>query len=254
MRKSLIVTALIAALPLMSTAHAEEESPFSGNFSLTTNYVFRGISQTQSNPAVQGGVDYAHSSGFYVGTWASNVGWVDDIAKTRNNMEWDFYFGYAGEAGPISYDVGAIRYFYPGNSISGVATPDTTEVYVSAGWEFLTLKYSHSVSKYLFGWTGLDTDSTRNSNYLELNAEYEIMAGWTASAHIGHQYIKHNSKASYSDWGLGVSKDIGIGTVALNYADSDANGDCSKGEPYCFGSSGKDAAGSHFYVSFSKDF
>lgn len=254
MRKSLIATALLAALPMIGTAQAEGPHSLSGNITLTTDYVFRGISQSQGQPALQGGFDYAHESGFYIGTWASNVGWVDDVAKKNNSMEIDLYLGYAGEAGPISYDVGAIRYFYPGSSISGVATPDSTEVYVALGWEFIELKYSHAVSKYLFGWTGTNTDSTRNSNYLELNADYEFAAGWTASAHVGRQIIKKNGGASYADWAVGISKDVGFGTVALTYSDSDADGSCSKGEPYCFGDTGKNAAGDRFVLSFSKEF
>ena len=202
MRKSLIATALLATLPMIGTAQAEGPHSLSGNITLTTDYVFRGISQSQGQPALQGGFDYAHESGFYIGTWASNVGWVDDMAKKNNSMEIDLYLGYAGEAGPISYDVGAIRYFYPGSSISGVATPDSTEVYIALGWEFIELKYSHAVSKYLFGWTGTNSNSTRNSNYLELNADYEFAAGWTASAHVGRQIIKKNGGASYADWAV----------------------------------------------------
>lgn len=253
MRKTILASALLATLSMTGAVHAEE-SPFSANVALTTDYVFRGISQTQGQPALQGGFDYAHSSGFYIGTWASNVGWVDDVAKKNNSMEIDLYLGYAGEAGPISYDVGAIRYFYPGSSLSGVATPDSTEVYVAFGWEFLELKYSHAVSKYLFGWTGTNTNSTRNSNYLELNAAYGFAEGWEASAHVGRQIIKNNGGASYADWSVGISKDVGFGTVALNYSDSDADGSCSKGEPYCFGDTGKNAAGDRFVLSFSKEF
>lgn len=254
MRKSLIATALLATLPMIGTAQAEGPHSLSGNITLTTDYVFRGISQSQGQPALQGGFDYAHESGFYIGTWASNVGWVDDMAKKNNSMEIDLYLGYAGEAGPISYDVGAIRYFYPGSSISGVATPDSTEVYIALGWEFIELKYSHAVSKYLFGWTGTNSNSTRNSNYLELNADYEFAAGWTASAHVGRQIIKNNGSASYADWAVGISKDVGFGTVALTYSDSDADGSCSKFEPYCFGDTGKNAAGDRFVLSFSKEF
>lgn len=254
MRKTILTTALLAILPLMGTAHAQEESPFSANLTLTTDYVFRGISQTQGKPAVQGGFDYAHSSGFYIGTWASNVAWVDDLYKENNSMEIDLYLGYGNTVGPVSYDVGAIRYFYPGDNIGGVATPDSTEVYLALGWEFLELKYSHSVSKYLFAWTSPTGGSTRNSNYLELNAEYEFADTWAVSAHVGRQIIKSNGSASYADWGVGVSKDVGFGTVALNYTDSDADGSCSKGEPYCFGDSPKNAAGDRLVLSFSKEF
>lgn len=101
MRKTLLATALVAALPFAGTAHAGD-GPISANLTLTTDYVFRGISQSQGKPALQGGFDYAHASGLYIGTWGSNVGWVDDIAKTNNSVELDLYAGYAGEAGPLS--------------------------------------------------------------------------------------------------------------------------------------------------------
>lgn len=253
MRKTILASALLAALSAAGAAHAEE-SPFSANVALTTDYVFRGISQSQGQPALQGGFDYAHSSGFYIGTWASNVGWVDDLYKKNNSVEIDLYLGYAGEAGPISYDVGAIRYYYPGSGISGAVTPDSTEVYVAFGWEFLELKYSHAVSKYLFAWTSPSGKNSRNSNYLELNAAYGFGEGWEASAHLGRQIIKNFGGASYADWGVGISKDVGFGTVALNYTDSDADGSCSRVEPYCFGDTGKNAAGDRFVLSFSKEF
>lgn len=174
MRKTLLATALtvVAALPVAGSAHAD--GPISANLTLTTDYVFRGISQSQGKAALQGGFDYAHESGLYIGTWGSNVGWVDDIAKTNNSLELDLYAGYAGEAGPLSYDIGVLQYYYPGDKIAGTPSPDSTELYLALGWEFLELKYSHAISKHLFGWTGTNGEKTRNSNYVELNAEYEI--------------------------------------------------------------------------------
>ena len=254
MRKTLLATALTvaAALPVAGTAHAD--GPISANLTLTTDYVFRGISQSQGKAALQGGFDYAHASGLYIGTWGSNVGWVDDIAKTNNSLELDLYAGYAGEAGPLSYDVGVLQYYYPGDKIAGTPSPDSTELYLALGWEFLELKYSHAISKHLFGWTGTNGEKTRNSNYVELNAEYEIAPTWSLSAHVGHQRIRRNSDASYTDWGLGISKDVGFGTVAFNYSDSDADGSCALSQPYCFGSNGKNAAGDHYVLSFSKEF
>jgi uncharacterized protein (TIGR02001 family) len=76
---ALVLTGLVGA----STAvMAAEESPhkLSANVGLYSNYVFRGISQTGGDPAIQGGLDYTHSSGFYLGTWASNVGWIEDYS------------------------------------------------------------------------------------------------------------------------------------------------------------------------------
>ena len=90
MTKSLIALALVSAFAAPAFA---EEAPasahtFTGNVGFVSDYVFRGISQTQNHPAIQGGFDYNHASGFYVGTWASNVGWVtrsDYSAKDNNS-------------------------------------------------------------------------------------------------------------------------------------------------------------------------
>ena len=91
---ALVLTGLVAAPTL---AMAEEESPhsLSANVTLTSDYIFRGISQTGGDPAIQGGLDYSHKSGFYLGTWASNVGWIEDFQGYESgNMEIDLYGGF----------------------------------------------------------------------------------------------------------------------------------------------------------------
>ena len=156
---ALVLTGLVG-VPAFAMA-AEEESPhsLSGNITLTSDYVFRGVSQTQGGPAIQGGFDYAHASGFYVGTWASNVDWVSTVAgtpavafKDNNSMEIDLYGGYRGSVGDVGYDVGVITYYYPGDQVAGSNDPDTTEVYIGASWKFLSAKYSYTVSDHFVGW------------------------------------------------------------------------------------------------------
>jgi uncharacterized protein (TIGR02001 family) len=245
---ALVLTGLVG-MPAFVMAADEPDSPFSANITLTSDYLFRGVSQTTNKPAIQGGFDYAHASGFYVGTWASNVDWV--TTKDNTSMEIDLYAGYAGSlpAG-FGYDVGAITYYYPGNKIAGEPTPDTTEVYVSGSWEFLSLKYSHTVSKYFVAWEGANGEKTRGSGYLELNAEYDLGGGWGVSGHVGRQKVKNYSAASYTDWNIGVSKDIGFGTVALTYSDTNA-----KDSEYTWGANDdKKVADGRVFVSFSKEF
>ena len=95
--------ALVALLATAGTAVAEGE--WSGNVAITSDYVWRGISQTDEDPAIQGGFDYANGM-FYAGTWASNVDFGDD---SDTNIEVDFYGGLAGalESG-VTWDVGVI--------------------------------------------------------------------------------------------------------------------------------------------------
>ncbi len=245
---ALVLTGLVGT---SAVAVAAEKSPhsLSGNINLTSDYLFRGVSQTTNKPAIQGGFDYAHESGFYAGTWASSVDWVG--TKDDNSMEIDFYAGYTGSLpADIGYDVGLITYFYPGDKIAGAPTPDTTEAYISGSWEFLTLKYSHTLSKYFVAWAGAGGEKTRGSNYLELNAEHDLGDGWGIAGHIGRQKVKKYSAADYTDWNIGVSKDVGFGTVSLTYSDTNA-----KDSEYTWGANGDEkVADGRVFLAFSKEF
>ncbi|WP_142809436.1 TorF family putative porin [Tepidiphilus olei] len=226
---ALPLTAMFCALHVIPSAHAEEspQSPYSLSFSLgaTSDYVFRGVSQTQNEPAVQGGLEFAHASGIYIGLWGSNVAWVKDGGyKDDNSLEVDLYGGFRGNfTEDFGYDAGIITYYYPGNKISGATDPDTTEVYAGVSWRTISFKYSHAVSKHLFGWTADDGGKTRGSYYLDLSGTYDLGSGWSVLAHVGYQDIKDNDEASYTDWKLGVSKDLGFGIVSLAYTDTDAS-------------------------------
>ena len=255
MKKSLIALALVGAFA--APAIAEEAAgphSFSANAALVSDYVFRGISQTQNRPAIQGGFDYSHSSGLYLGTWGSNVSWVQDTGmKTNNSLELDVYGGYKGAVGPVSYDVGVLQYYYPGDVVAGVKNTNSTEVYVGVGFSIFTLKYSHAVSSNLFGWyNAAKTEKTRGSGYWDLSAAYDLGDGWGVSAHVGHQTIKNLSAASYTDWKLGVTKDLGVGVLGLSYTDTNAKASCSAADPYCW--NGKDVGKGRAILSFSKSF
>jgi len=155
MRKTLLIAALAAAASLPGLASAQASSPHSvsGNMGIFSDYRFRGISQTFDQPAIQGGIDYSHSSGFYVGTWASNV---SGNIYTDGTIEMDVYGGFKFPLGPVTLDVGALQYLYPGAETGGVKY-DTLEAYLGAGWKWFTLKYSVTLDDY-FGLT--DSDGT----------------------------------------------------------------------------------------------
>ena len=103
--KKVSISSLIAAGLLATTAQAE----ITANVALSTDYMYRGISQTDSTPALSGGFDYSHESGFYAGLWASNV---DSAFYSGANIEIDTYFGYGGGNENWAYDVGFLCYFY----------------------------------------------------------------------------------------------------------------------------------------------
>ncbi|UCV15180.1 TorF family putative porin [Quatrionicoccus australiensis] len=260
MKKSLIALALVgafAAPAFAEEAAAPAEHTFTANIGAVTNYVFRGITQSQHQPAIQGGVDYAHSSGIYVGTWASSIEWVnrrDFVYQKDNNIELDLYAGYKGAIGDFSYDVGAIRYFYPGDfttSTGALVTANTTEAYISGSWKYFTLKYNRALTSFI-GWGGTSSENkSKGSDYIDLTMTYPIDETLNVIAHIGHQNVKNNSFASYNDIKLGVTKDFGFAVVGLAYTATDADHKLLNGD-YNF--SGKNAGKQVLAASITKTF
>ena len=224
MKRALIAAAVAGVVAAAAApALAAEESPFSANVSIVSDYKFRGLSQTNAEPALQGGFDYAHASGLYLGTWASSISWLSDgQADVSSSLEWDFYGGYSGTSGEFGYDFGLLYYYYPGSYPGGFNSPDTLEAYVKGSWKFLSLKYSHSLTD-LFG-----AVDSKNSNYLDLGAEFALPQGYTLGAHVGHQKIKGmaGSCDSYIDYSVGVSKSFGGFDFGLNYVDTDYDDQC----------------------------
>lgn len=196
----------LAAAMLAAPAFADD---LSFNAALTSDYRYRGISQSRLQPAAQGGADFASAAtGLYVGAWASTINWMRD-AGGAGRVELDVYGGKRGQlTADISYDAGVLTYVYKG-SVAGLDNPDTTEIYGQLGYGPLTLKYSHSVTS-LFGFV-----DSRNSGYLDLGASIDAGAGYTVNLHAGRQRVKNNGSADYSDWKLGVTKDLGFASVQL---------------------------------------
>jgi uncharacterized protein (TIGR02001 family) len=182
------------------------------NVGLFSEYIFRGLSQTAGKPAVQGGFDWTHSSGFYAGTWASNISWLEDFGLySRSSLEWDFYGGYKNTfpgAEDWTYDIGTLYYYYPGSKYSGVTSANTWEVYGAIGWKWVSVKASYNVQDY-FGVANSD-----GTWYIDLSATYPIgETGWALLGHYGHADVNHNSIASYDDWKLGASFTVPDGVL-----------------------------------------
>ncbi|MGD9887685.1 MAG: TorF family putative porin [Halothiobacillaceae bacterium] len=254
LRTGLLLALGLATAPVFAADAPAEAAPaytLTGNLGLASDYVFRGVSQTQNQPAVSGGVDFG-ISGFYLGMWASNVAWVSDSnLKDNNSLEVDFYGGYKGAlTEDFGYDLGVITYYYPGDDVDGATTPDTTEIYAGLSWKTLSLKYNYTVSDYFVGWTTTEGGKTQGSYYIDLSGTYDLGDGWGVLGHVGYQNVKDNSDASYTDWKLGVSKDVGFGVFTLAYTDTDA-----KKETYTFGlDNPKEVADAKAVLTFSKSF
>jgi len=232
MRKTLLASALLAALPFTASVHAED-SPIAANIGFVSDYAYRGFSQTDERPALQGGFDYAHDSGLYVGVWGSNVSWLSDSDPAiSNSLEIDVYGGYKGSVGAIGYDVGLLQYYYPGSYPKPYNSPNTLEGYVGLSWEFLSFKYSYAFTD-LFGYEKSD-----GSQYYDLGAAIDIGAGVTLAAHVGYNDIK--GQDDYTDWKIGVSKEFVGLNFGLHYVDTDVDN--------------ADLADERFILSVSKSF
>ena len=213
---ALLFTGIASAQTTAAPAAPEPEYTLAFNVGAVTDYRYRGISQSRLKPALQGGIDFTHKSGFYLGTWASSIKWIKDGGGDAS-AEVDAYGGYKFNAGPVAMDVGLLRYLYPNSSLA--VNPDTTEVYAAGTWGPATLKYSHAVTN-LFGFS-----DSKNSYYVDLNATFDTgVWGLTVTPHIGYQRVSNNSSFSYTDWSVGLGKDFGNGfSASLAYVDTNTD-------------------------------
>lgn len=187
----LLAVAALAVAPMLASAQ------LSANVSVTTNYKYRGQDQGNNKPALQGGFDYAHSSGFYVGNWNSSIGF------TASGLESDLYAGYKFSAAGLGFDVGILTYIYP-----TLSAADTTELYGAATWGPITAKYSHTISDDYFGY---GAGSNRGTGYWNLAFAQEVMKGLTVKASYGYTNFDNPANVNYADYSLGLAYDLGDG-------------------------------------------
>jgi uncharacterized protein (TIGR02001 family) len=228
MKKALCAAAVATACcaPLAAFAQAaaapakpEPEYTISGNAGLFSDYRFRGYTQTDYNPALQGGVDFAHKSGFYLGNWNSNV---NANLYSGASLEMDFYGGYKAAFGDFTLDVGTIYYFYPGTGQTGGVysglDAKNWEVYVGGAWGPLSAKYYYSFTDF-FGLSAPGIDS-KGSQYIDLTGTFDLGSGFGIVGHVGWQKVKNGEQLGLStdtvyDYKLGVTYDIaGSGWIA----------------------------------------
>jgi len=229
MKKMLLSLMLVAGI---STAHAE----VTGNLSLNSDYRFRGISQTMGNAAFQGGIDFTHKSGLYIGNWNSNVS-GDQYAGT-SGLESDLYAGFRKDIGGVTVDVGVLRYVYSGSSVF-----NTTEAYVGAGVGPVNFKVSQSTTDY-FG-----TADSKGSRYYDLNVAVPV-GRFTVSAHAGYTDVAHQSANDYKDYNVGVSTEVAGLTVGAKYFVNDLKSSFEDANTV----NGKKLYDNGFVVSVSKSF
>jgi uncharacterized protein (TIGR02001 family) len=226
------ITGLVAAPAFADEAPAAPAAPtpehtLTANVGLFSQYIYRGLTQTNEKAALQGGFDYAHSSGLYAGVWGSNVSWISDIAPTAGlsaSLEVDTYFGYKNSfAEDFSYDVGFLRYNYPGTYPNGFVKPDTDEIYGQLGYKWLTAKYSYSLGD-TFG-----VANARGTGYLDLSANFEVADKLTLGLHVGQQKfsgdtngVSNDSVYTYTDNKISLTKDFNGYLVSAFYTTTNA--------------------------------
>ena len=222
-------------------AATPEPSPVTANVTVVNDYRFRGITQTNYQPAIQGGFDYAHESGLYVGNWNSTINWV---SNTTNNgikapLEMNFYGGFKKEliAPGFASDFGVLQYYYPqtgGNYNGNMLNPNTTEIYAAQNYTFGPVTGFGKVNYGLTNIFGIPNSS--GSYYLDLTSNLDTgFWGISLNGHVGYQYVagqavtsgpvlQTQNNISYTDWKLGVTKDFGGGlALSASYVSTNAN-------------------------------
>ena len=241
---ALAASSLLATTAFAQTAPAAaapEVSPITANVTVVNDYRYRGMTQSNYKPAIQGGFDYAHESGFYIGNWNSSISWIGDSYPQSTSqpsvsapIEMDFYAGIKKEliAPGFASDVGVLQYYYPNNGIKATGNctttnratcgmnPNTTELYAAQNFTFGALtgfaKASYSLTN-IFG-----INNSKGSIYPDLTLNYDTgFDGISLNAHVGYQLVSNSVKVgtnnynfSYADWKLGVTKDFGGGLSA----------------------------------------
>jgi uncharacterized protein (TIGR02001 family) len=245
MKKKLLAFALagitgVFASPLLAADPKAPEPDFTitGNLGLVSDYVFRGISQTDNGPAIQGGFDYSHKSGLYVGTWGSNVSsWA---SLNGSGAEIDIYGGFKGLLpSEISYDIGVIAYRYPGTTSN--PKQNSAELYLGISSGPISYKLSRTMST---GWFGIGPvgnlgTSAKGSLYHDLTATLGLTESTIVFAHIGLQKLEARDGSgviartvdpSFKDYKLGVSQSLSDGfSLGLEWVSVKFDQDAAKG-------------------------
>jgi uncharacterized protein (TIGR02001 family) len=212
MKSSLMKMALLTSGLLFANTSIADVT---ANIGANSNYLWRGVTQTDDGVAVQGGLDYSHESGFYAGSWASNVDFGDSTS-----YEVDLYTGYSGTIlDDISYDLGYLYYGYPdadGNINFG-------ELSISASFKWLEVGYSHVIHA--------DEDlaspplDNKDLSYLQANMTFPLSDTLSLVAHYGYSsgdvVQSWFGGSNYADYHLALSAETPMGTVSFMLSDTD---------------------------------
>ena len=209
MRKQLISLALLALMPLAAQAQDEDGSGFNWNAAATSEYMFRGISQTDDHPAIQAGAGYSWSNGLYVGAWASNVDFGDDT-----DAEVDTFIGWNGDLSDnVNLDVQLNRYNYIGE-------PDGVDYAYNELIGKLSFAENYSAT---LGYTNDFLATETDSFYLGVGGSWDVGNDINLTAGLGYTTVDEDlsSEDGYLDYSIGVNRDFGPVNIGLGYIGTD---------------------------------
>ena len=197
MKKVLLAVLLLAGI---TAAHAQ----VTVNAGLASDYRFRGISQTQNGPAVQGGIDYTHSSGLYIGNWNSSVS--SQLYTNGSGLESDLYAGYKKDIYKgVTIDVGSYNYFLPNATNGKNPNFNTQELFAGVGYGPVAVKYSQAISNYF----GINNSSGTQYYQADVNQSLAPLSATLKNlsvvAHYGRTNVANNSSLNYNDINIGAT-------------------------------------------------
>lgn len=246
---------IAADTPVVPNPAATSASPFSGDVEFRTNFVARGISQSQGQPSVQGEIDVNSGDGIYAGADANTINWIDHLYPgDKVKLDVDAWLGYRKhfDSGWIA-KAGFQRMQFPGHYVPQsppTSQPNFTEAFGSVAWNGVSVQLNYAVTNYA------GTPDSKGTTYLNLSASPPVGGPWMLGAALGH--VAHpgrdpvtglsNSRFDYTDYKLSIARDLGSGiSLALAYTWTNA-------DPNIYTIDGYAVAGHHTWLSLEKDF
>jgi uncharacterized protein (TIGR02001 family) len=206
----------VCALGMASMIAGTAQAGISGTVTATSDYDFRGISQSGTDVALQGSLDWAHDSGFYLGAWGSNVDFSSEGADFGEDIEVDLYTGFSKslESG-FSWNAGFIYYLYPGAEYPGTSTKlDYWEVSLGGGFKDFAAKFWYSDN---FGNFEDVSGTSADAWYAEVNYTIKLPQDFAIGLHAGHSDGDYWGDFDYQDYAVSISKALGHFNLMLKY-------------------------------------
>ncbi|PWF46135.1 TorF family putative porin [Massilia glaciei] len=216
--KPTLNTLMLAPVLALAAAFAQAQTPepapsaelatTTGNVTLASQYISRGYQQTWGKPALQGGLDYAHPSGFSIGTWGSTI---SSKMIEGGSLELDLYGGYAGSMSDIGYTAMVYYYIYPGAKISSVNVKyDYGELSLGVNYKIFSAKYNHTFTKDYFGFS-----DARGTGYLDLNTNFDVGSGFGLQFHFGMGRVRNWPDYDWRDYKIALTRTFSNGWMAM---------------------------------------